>query len=68
MRPLDPAGSAGTTTVPFAGDTAALTGLAALETVADLEVFLTEGKAQFYLAREHAVSGSGPKGKNLAAD
>jgi hypothetical protein len=44
MRPLDPAGSAGTTTVLFAGETAALTGLAALETVADLAVFLTEGK------------------------
>jgi hypothetical protein len=30
--------------VLFTGDIAALTGLAALETVADLEVFFTEGK------------------------
>ena len=40
----------------FAGDAAALTGLAALETVADLAVFLTEGKTQSYLARKRAVS------------
>jgi hypothetical protein len=44
MRPFEPAGSGGTTTVLLAGETAALTGLAALETVADLEIFLTEGK------------------------
>lgn len=56
MRPLEPAGSAGTTTLLFAGDAAALTGLAALETVADLEVFLTEGKSQSYLAGVNAVS------------
>ena len=43
------------TTELFAGETAALTGLAALETVADLEVFLTEGKAQSYLASGEAV-------------
>jgi hypothetical protein len=36
--------------VLFAGEAAALTGLAALETVADFEVFLTEGKTQSYLA------------------
>jgi len=44
MRPLEPAGSTGTTTVDFAGDTATLAGLAALETVADFGVFFTEGK------------------------
>lgn len=44
MRPLEPSGSAGTARVVFAAAGAALTGLAALETVADFEVFLTEGK------------------------
>jgi len=48
MRPVEPAGSCGTTTLDFARDTAALAGLAALETVADFAVFLIEGKYQSY--------------------
>lgn len=45
MRPFDPAGSAGTVITDFAAVLfAALTGLAALETVADFAVFLVEGK------------------------
>ena len=45
MRPFDPAGSAGTGTGAFgAADFAALTGLAAPETVADFAVFFVDGK------------------------
>ena len=45
MRPLEPAGSAGTEIAVFgAEDFAALAGLAALETVADFAVFFVEGK------------------------
>src|SRR5579872_6338518 len=46
MRPLEPAGSGGTASGGFT----AFAGLAALDTVADLAVFLTEGKPQFYQA------------------
>ena len=46
MRPLDPAGSAGTTTDDFVAVLfAALAGLAALETVADFGVFFVDGKS-----------------------
>jgi hypothetical protein len=46
MRPFDPVGSAGTVMADFAAVLfVALAGLAALETVADFAVFLTEGKA-----------------------
>jgi hypothetical protein len=40
MRPLEPAGSAGTERDGLAAEA----GLAALETVADFEVFFVEGK------------------------
>lgn len=48
MRPLEPAGSGGTTTagLPAALFTAA-TGLAALETVADFAVLRVEGNREF---------------------
>ena len=46
MRPLDPAGSEGTTTDDFgAAAFTALAGLAALETVADFAVFFVDGKS-----------------------
>lgn len=67
MRPLEPAGSAGTTTALLAGETPAFTGLAALETVADFEVLRTEGKTQSYRAQEIAVSCTGRQEK-LTAD
>ena len=48
MRPLEPAGSGGTTMVDFAGALfTALAGLAALETVADFAVLRVEGKSEF---------------------
>jgi hypothetical protein len=43
MRPFEPGASAGTVTGGFA----ALTGLAALDTVGDFGVFLVEGKSKF---------------------
>src|SRR5579871_5788888 len=46
MRPFEPAGSGGTASGGFT----AVAGFAALDTVADLAVFLTEGKEQFYQA------------------
>src|SRR5271165_3385008 len=49
MRPLEPAGSGGAATAVLAAVLfAALTGLAALETLADFAVFRVEGKLQFY--------------------
>ena|SRR5271166_7048896 len=49
MRPLEPAGSGGAATVDFgAAFLAALTGLAALDSVADFAVLRVEGKLQFY--------------------
>src|SRR5271166_247293 len=49
MRPLEPAGSGGTATAGLVELLlAALTGLAALDTVADLAVLRVEGKLQFY--------------------
>ena len=61
MRPLEPSCSGGTEIVVFAAEATAFTGLAALETVADFEVFLIEGKPQSYLASQDAVIQ--PRGK-----
>jgi len=48
MRPFAPAGSGGAPTGGLEGVLfAALTGLAALETVADFAVFRVEGKSEF---------------------
>ena len=49
MRPLEPAGSGGAVIAGLAAVLfAALTGLAALDSVADFAVFRVEGKVQFY--------------------
>jgi hypothetical protein len=49
MRPFDPDGSGGVATAGLAAELfAALTGLAALGTVADFAVLRVEGKNQFY--------------------
>ena len=60
MRPLDPAGSAGTE-MAVLGEAlfTALAGLAALETVADFAVLRVEGKLRFYQVEQSRRLGRG---------